>query len=182
MSASSESVGASFAAQISYYALQVADGGNGTVTSSPSGINCSSSGGSGCSQSFAAGTSVVLSATAASGYLFSGWTGACAGTSTSCTLTMSAAQSVGATFAQSAPTAHYLQSDPYPLTGPQPDHFVVACDGGASANSAPAVDPSGARYLYYSLAGIASGAHTCTLAAVDATGAQSSAESVSFTL
>ena len=67
--------------------------GSGTVTSSPAGINC----GSTCSHAYATGTSVTLSATPASGSVFSGWSGACSGTG-GCTVTMSQARSVTATF------------------------------------------------------------------------------------
>ncbi|GEM82919.1 InlB B-repeat-containing protein [Meiothermus hypogaeus] len=67
--------------------------GSGTVTSSPSGINC----GATCSAAFNAGASVTLSAAAASGSTFAGWSGACTGTGT-CTVTMNAAQTVTATF------------------------------------------------------------------------------------
>jgi hypothetical protein len=45
--------------------------GNGTVTSSPAGINC----GSDCSESYPSGTVVVLSAIPAAGSVFSGWSG-----------------------------------------------------------------------------------------------------------
>jgi hypothetical protein len=67
--------------------------GSGTVTSSPAGISC----GSTCTASFASGASVTLSAAAASGSTFSGWSGACTG-SASCTLSMTAARNVTATF------------------------------------------------------------------------------------
>jgi endo-1,4-beta-xylanase len=67
--------------------------GSGTVTSSPSGINC----GSTCSASYASGASVTLTATPASGSTFAGWSGACNGTAT-CTVSMTAARSVTATF------------------------------------------------------------------------------------
>src|SRR5262245_45722169 len=67
--------------------------GSGTVTSSPAGINC----GSTCSASFTNGSSVTLSAAAASGSTFAGWSGACTGTAT-CTLSMTQARSVTATF------------------------------------------------------------------------------------
>lgn len=68
--------------------------GTGTVTSSPSGINC----GATCSANFNNGTQVVLTAAANSGSTFGGWSGAgCTGTG-SCTVTMSAAESVTATF------------------------------------------------------------------------------------
>jgi hypothetical protein len=73
--------------------LSVSIAGNGTVTSSPSGVNCTST----CSPSFPAGTAVTLTATAGSGSYFSGWTGACSGTG-SCVVTMNSAQSVSATF------------------------------------------------------------------------------------
>jgi Divergent InlB B-repeat domain len=72
--------------------------GSGSVTSSPSGINC----GATCSASFAAGTMVTLTATAAAGSTFTGWSGACTGT---CTVTMSADQAVTATFTVIAVTA-----------------------------------------------------------------------------
>jgi hypothetical protein len=67
--------------------------GSGTVTSQPAGISC----GSTCSASFPSGASVTLTATAAAGSTFAGWAGACSGTST-CTLSITTAQSVAATF------------------------------------------------------------------------------------
>jgi List-Bact-rpt repeat protein len=65
--------------------------GTGTVTSSPAGINC----GSTCSATFNSGTSVTLSATAAAGSTFAGWSG------TGCTngsVVMDASKSCTATF------------------------------------------------------------------------------------
>jgi Divergent InlB B-repeat domain/Carboxypeptidase regulatory-like domain/Bacterial Ig domain/Phosphodiester glycosidase/Glucodextranase, domain B/Bacterial Ig-like domain (group 2) len=67
--------------------------GSGTISSSPSGIDC----GLICSSSFSEGTTVNLTPTPATGSSFAGWSGACTGTS-ACTVTMSAAQSVTATF------------------------------------------------------------------------------------
>ena len=67
--------------------------GTGTVFSSPGGISC----GSACSASYASGTSVTLTASPSSGSTFGGWSGACTGTGT-CTVSMSAARSVAATF------------------------------------------------------------------------------------
>jgi endoglucanase len=67
--------------------------GTGTVASSPSGINCGTS----CTASYANGTSVTLTATAAAGSTFAGWSGSCTGTG-SCVLSMTAARSVTATF------------------------------------------------------------------------------------
>jgi len=69
--------------------------GQGTITSSPLGINC----GSDCSESYNGGTSVVLNATAdAATSVFTGWSGGgCSGTST-CSVTMDAAKTVTANF------------------------------------------------------------------------------------
>jgi uncharacterized repeat protein (TIGR02543 family) len=67
--------------------------GSGTVTSSPAGINC----GATCSQAYTQGTVVTLTPTAATGSTFAGWSGACSGTG-ACTVTMSEARSVTATF------------------------------------------------------------------------------------
>jgi subtilase family serine protease len=76
----------------------------GTVTSSPSGINC----GSTCSASFPSGTVVTLTATPVSGAVFTGWTGACAGmASNTCTVTMSANEAVSASFTASAKVYQY---------------------------------------------------------------------------
>ena len=77
------------------FALSVtrAGTGTGTVTSSPTGINC----GTTCSANYATGTSVTLTAVAATGSTFAGWTGACTGTAT-CVTSMTAARNVTATF------------------------------------------------------------------------------------
>ena len=68
--------------------------GSGTVTSTPAGINCPTT----CTASFPSGTSVTLSETPGTNYLFSGWTGACSGT-TGCSVTLTAAENVTANFA-----------------------------------------------------------------------------------
>ena len=67
--------------------------GSGTVTSSPSGINCGSS----CTSTFAPNSAVTLTATPAAGSTFAGWSGSCSGTG-GCTVTMASAKSVTATF------------------------------------------------------------------------------------
>lgn len=70
-----------------------AGSGSGTVASNPAGIDCGSS----CSAGYYSGTSVSLTATAAPGSRFAGWSGACTGTG-SCTVNMSQARNVTATF------------------------------------------------------------------------------------
>jgi phospholipase C len=73
----------------------------GTVTSNPTGIACPGT----CSASFASNTSVVLNATAATGYAFAGWSGGgCSGTS-SCSVNVTSAETVSATFTSTATTA-----------------------------------------------------------------------------
>lgn len=67
--------------------------GSGSVSSSPAGINC----GATCSSAFTQGTLVTLTPTPAAGSTFAGWSGDCTGTGT-CTVTMSQARSVTATF------------------------------------------------------------------------------------
>ncbi len=68
--------------------------GAGSVTSVPAGINC----GATCAAYFAIGSTVTLTATAASGSVYTGWSGGCTGTSSTCVVTLNAATSVTATF------------------------------------------------------------------------------------
>ena len=73
--------------------------GSGTVTSSPAGISC----GATCSHRYAHGTSVTLTATAAAGSDFSGWSGGgCSGIGT-CTVATNADTAVTATFMSQSP-------------------------------------------------------------------------------
>ncbi len=78
--------------------LQVNRSGNrdGTVTSSPAGIDC----GVDCAEIYASLTPVTLTAVADAGSTFTGWTGeGCSGTGT-CQVSMSEARTVTATFAE----------------------------------------------------------------------------------
>ena len=68
--------------------------GAGSVSSVPAGIQC----GNDCTESYVDGTSVKLTALPSSGSAFTGWTGACSGTASTCTLSMTAARNVGAAF------------------------------------------------------------------------------------
>ena len=78
-----------------WFSLSVSKSGNGQVVSSPAGIDCGRS----CTESFIAGQSVTLTATPDSSATFTGWGGACSGTSPTCTLTLNAGVSVLANFA-----------------------------------------------------------------------------------
>ncbi len=74
--------------------LTVATSGNGQVNGTPGSIKCPSA----CTATVATGTTFTLSASAASGYIFSGWSGACAGTQLTCTVTLNSSAGVTATF------------------------------------------------------------------------------------
>ena len=82
------------AVQVHPLSVTRAGDGAGTVTSSPEGIDC----GGTCSRMFEQGTSVTLTAREALGSVFSGWTGACTGSAATCTVSMTQARSVTATF------------------------------------------------------------------------------------
>jgi hypothetical protein len=95
--------------------------GNGTVTAT--GISCTITAGStsgDCSESYPDGTSVTLTATAASGSTFAGWTNCDAPSGNQCTMTMNANKTVTATFN---------------ILGPANDNFANAQDiSGDSGN------------------------------------------------
>ena len=131
-----QNVTATFTQTSTTFALSVSLSGSGTVTSSPAGINCPGT----CINQFAGGTNVDLTATSASGWNFSGWTGACGGTG-ACSVGMSQAQNVTATFTQmvAAPPIRtfvsIIGSDSNPCTfalpckSAQHAHDVVAAGG-----------------------------------------------------
>ena len=110
--------------------------GGGNVTSTPAGINC----GSTCSASYNSGTAVTLTAAPTSGSMFAGWSGACTGTGT-CIVTMTAAQSVTATF-----TAVQQQGGPISINagGAATGTFVADVDfsGGSTYSTTSAIDTS----------------------------------------
>jgi len=85
---------ATFTPKASPLFLTVSNAGGGSVASNPAGIACGTS----CQMSVNAGLTVTLSATAASGYAFYGWSGACSGSLPTCSVTMDTAKSVTATF------------------------------------------------------------------------------------
>jgi uncharacterized repeat protein (TIGR03803 family) len=90
----SQSVTATFSTDYVLAASVIGSPG-GKVTSSPSGIDC----GSTCSAAFAPGAQVTLTAIPAAAWGFAGWSGACSGIASSCTVTLNANASVAASFA-----------------------------------------------------------------------------------
>jgi hypothetical protein len=105
------------------YTLSVSVSGNGTVTSSPTGITCPSV----CTMNYASGTPVMLTATPMGGSSFNGWGGACTGSGT-CLLTMNSIESATAMFSAAAGG------------GPSTQTFVSASLG-SDANPCTRVSP-----------------------------------------
>jgi List-Bact-rpt repeat protein len=84
--------------------------GSGTISSAPAGIDC----GPVCSAQFEDDSTATLTAVAAAGSEFVGWSGACTGMEP-CTVALSASRSVSATFKLLPP-----QPEPRPVTGSAP--------------------------------------------------------------
>ena len=128
-----QTITATFVAQA--WQLSVSLVGSGTVTSSPAGIDC----GNTCTASYNEGTLVSLSASPATNYTFSGWSGACTG-SGACSVTMSQARSVTATFA-ALPSC----SAPSSITGPATSStgsYAISWGSSATTGSSYVVEES----------------------------------------
>jgi 6-phosphogluconolactonase (cycloisomerase 2 family) len=117
--------------------VSLAGTGSGAVSDGTGGIACPSN----CSNAYPQGTVVTLTALAASGSTFGGWSGACSGTG-SCQLTMSSDMAVTATFtpAPSGPTAEA----PTPVLTSKP---AAVTDSGAGFSGT--VNPEGLPTTVY---------------------------------
>ena len=115
--------------------LSVARAGNGagSVSSSPAGISC----GADCSETYDAGTNVTLTATPASGSTFFGWIGCDSVSGTTCTVTMSAARTVTATF---DPQRFILTVSTTGLLGGSVSSSPSGVDCGTDCSEAYAID------------------------------------------
>ena len=78
--------------------------GGGTVTSSPAGITC----GADCSEPYTSGTTVTLTPAAATGSVFGSWNGCTSVSGEICTVSMSTAKTVTATFNLAPPQTFTL--------------------------------------------------------------------------
>jgi hypothetical protein len=90
---SARSVSAIFMLQRFTLSVARSGDGQGTVTSSPAGINC----GTACSSDYVINTTVTLTAAPAAGSIVTGWTGCDSASGNTCTVTMTNAKSVTAT-------------------------------------------------------------------------------------
>jgi Divergent InlB B-repeat domain len=111
--------------------ITVTKTGQGTVTSSPAGIDC----GATCAQPFRDGTSVVLTAEPSAGFVFSGWSGACSGTACTIADTGSAGIAVSATFSPMVRLAVTLAGDATGTVTSAP--AGISCGATCSAQFAP---------------------------------------------
>ncbi len=80
---------------VSRLTVTIGGTGGGSVNSSPAGIACSAGN---CYSDYGSGTQVTLLATPDSNSTFAGWSGACTNTSGDCTVTLSSAANVAASF------------------------------------------------------------------------------------
>ena len=159
-----QSVTATFTA--STYVLTVSKAGAGaaisTVTSSPPGINC----GLDCTESYAQNTLVMLTATAGTGFTFTGWTaGTCTGTDP-CAVTMDAAQSVTATFLPNRTLAVTKSGNGTGTVTSLP--VGIACGTDCTETYAPGTlvtltAAAGVNSAFVGWSGACSGTGTCTL-------------------
>ena len=132
--ASSQSMSAGFV-QSASTTLTVTVSGNGSVTGG--GISCGA--GTTCSTPESSTATVTLTASPASGYALTDWSGGCTGIQATCTVQMSAAVSVTATFQQVVPLSVTVTGNGY-VTGGR-----IGCDGTdlgqtCTANEVPGTD------------------------------------------
>jgi hypothetical protein len=137
--------GNSLARLASIYTLTAATTGTGggSIISSPSGINCKSD----CTEDYDHGTGVSLTATAATGSTFTGWTNACSGTA-ACLLTMNANAKVGAKFLANADLYLGMTASPNPVSVGSPLTYTLSAgNNGPYASYARVTDylPVGRR-------------------------------------
>jgi hypothetical protein len=101
------------------FTLSIFRSGSGAVISSPPGIDC----GPTCTASFSSGEAVNLTATPTAPAVFAGWGGACVGTGP-CSVTMNAARTVTAAFANpAAPVTGQSAYDDFSSPGLDPGRW-----------------------------------------------------------
>ncbi len=156
-----KSVTATFSPQQFALTVSKPGAGSGTVTSSPTGINC----GATCNANFNAGVMVTLTAAATAGSTFTGWSGgSCSGTGT-CQVTMNSVQGVTATFDLAAgmisPSPASLDFGGQSMNTTAPSLAVTLTNGGGSAVTISSVTASTYFAVTHDCATVNAGA-SCT--------------------
>jgi List-Bact-rpt repeat protein len=113
------------------------------VTSTPSGINC----GGTCTASFQQGTQVTLSATAANGSTFAGWSGSGCSGDQSCSVTITANTTINASFAANSVGNLTLVAAVLPLSrsvqlGATPTAFATMINAGPADAATCTIAPT----------------------------------------
>ena len=120
--------------------------GAGRVTADPVGIDCVLAAGNGsgvCAAAFPAGTAVTLTAIAADGSSFTGWTGACTGTAV-CVVTVDQALTVSAAFGLESTTLTVVGAgDGDGAVAASPDGIACTITAGTAAGTCAAEYPGG---------------------------------------
>ena len=120
--------------------------GAGRVTADPVGIDCVLAAGHGsgvCAAAFPAGTAVTLTAIAADGSSFTGWTGACTGTAV-CVVTVDQALTVSAAFGLESTTLTVVGAgDGDGAVAASPDGIACTITAGTAAGTCAAEYPGG---------------------------------------
>lgn len=130
--------------------------GTGTVTSSPSGIDC----GSDCTEAYFPDQLVTLTATPDAGSKFAGWSGGCTGTSTTCQVTLNISKSVNAQFTKLTISGTVRLQNTLGRTPALADVLVPNVQ--IEAAGSPTVTGSTGSSGIYSVSGFGSGPYTVT--------------------
>lgn len=144
------------------FSLRVNGSAAGVVLSTPSGILCGAS----CEKAFAAGTAVELRAMPVGFGSFAGWSGACAGSEPTCTVSMERDQTVGAEFRASGINVRKQGRGNGRVISDPPG---IDCGGACESGFAPGAmvtltaTPNGASYLEAWQGACTGTAPTCTV-------------------
>ncbi len=151
--------------------VNVVGPGQGRVSSAPAGIDCGFNGGIDCSENFAEGTQVTLTATPEPGRVFTGWSGACSGSSPTCNVSMTEARTIEARFAQARTLSVTKSGTGGGSLGSTP--AGISCDLGCSEDTADfelgssitltAVPATGSNFSFWSGGGCSGTSSTCTV-------------------
>ncbi len=141
------------------YQLTVKATGNGTITSSPAGINCPAT----CSATFNQSTQVTLTATPAANSFFGGWSGACTGTS-ACTVTVNASASVNATFNPGYGLTVAVSGTGSVTSSPAGINCPATCSGAFPQNATVTLNETpGATNAFSAWSGACTGSGACSV-------------------
>ena len=137
------------------------------------GLNCGD-GGTLCAVTMPAPMTIGITATAASGYTFTGWTGDCSATTSSVWVQLNGPRTCGATFTSSTTTTYRLTISPTPTGGRVTgDGLNCGVDGTAcqvtfgSAATATLTAMAATGYTFTSWGGACSGTSSTTTVLVD---------------